>query len=252
LLVRRARMLPPARFGRWIGQSMLAGIGLFLMPALLAHLAASSISDFTRAGLMMLTPIFTVVLEPYLGDGQAHQGRGALLAAIAGAVGAFCIFPVFIPFTVSASAAFFAIILAAACAAASTCYAVRLVAVLPSKSIAPFAAVATATAAVGYAAVGLAVEPFVWHGLPAALLLSALVEAPALYLLFWLMRRLSASRITTRYLLAPAIAILTGAVMLRSPLVLRNWLGLGLIVPGAAYLLLSGEERSEETGLSLK
>ena len=52
---------------------------------------------------------------------------------------------------------------------------------------------------------------------------------PALLLLFWLMRRMAASRMTARFLLAPLLAILAGMALERSAPPLRGWIGMALL-----------------------
>jgi drug/metabolite transporter (DMT)-like permease len=75
-------------------------------------------------------------------------------------------------------------------------------------------------------------------------------------LLFWLMPRLSASRMATRYLLAPLFAILLGAVLLQSlhEIQPQTWLGLALMAAGAVWLMLASpdEQNAPASQLDLK
>jgi hypothetical protein len=52
-----------------------------------------------------------------------------------------------------------------------------------------------------------------WNALSTQLLGLLLIDLPALFLLFWLMRRLGASRMTARFLLAPLFTILAGMAL---------------------------------------
>ena len=81
------------------------------------------------------------------------------------------------------------------------------------------------------------------------LLWSIAIEVPALFLLFWLMPRMSAARMATRYVIAPLLAILVGAGLMRAALVPRTWLGLMLMAAGAVYLLFAPDEKPEELSL---
>jgi len=68
---------------------------------------------------------------------------------------------------------------------------------------------AAASASVGLLAASAIVEHQQWQSIRPDLLSAAwlaAVEVPALWLLFWLMRHMSATRMTTRFLLAPLIA----------------------------------------------
>jgi hypothetical protein len=167
-----------------------------------------------------------------------------------------CVFPVQIPQSVEAGAAFCAVILATACVAWTNCRAVPAAADLPEDSIAAFAAVGSGAAALGLGVASLLLERVVWNRQAIALELfwSAGVEAPALWLLFWLMPRMSAARMATRYVLAPLLAILIGMGLLRSGGEIRaqTWLGLGLMAAGAGRLLFASATGDDSKALSLQ
>jgi len=226
-MVRRAQWPRGRQF--WI--SVLIGLGLFVIPAGLLYTADRSVNGFARTALFTLVPVFTLVFGPYIGSTSGLQSRGGLLAALAGVAGALRVFPVEMPETVEAGWRSCAVILAAACVAA----------------------IAGAAATVALAGASACTERAMWHwdALLPELLWSAVVELPALLLLFWLMRRISAERMATRFLIAPLMAILIGAVLLRSTLTWRTSLGL-LVMAAAGYLLLSQEAENEPTGLSLR
>lgn len=152
-----------------------------------------------------------------------------------------------------AAIAFGAVILAAACVAAANCQAVRVVTTTPGRPDAPLAAIAGATAAVGLVAASALMESPAWGGsaLASELAWSAALELPALLLLFWLMRRMSAARMTTRFVLAPFMALVIGATLVRPALGLRAWLGLLLVAAGIGWLLLAPEEGPEASALPL-
>jgi drug/metabolite transporter (DMT)-like permease len=240
---RGQRLLPP----------VLVGLGLFLAPAVLVSLTMQWVPELTRVALFSLAPVFAVVLEPHIGHVVGPQSKGALPAALAAVVGMLCIFPIEIPRSPAAGIAFGAVVLAAACVSAANCQAVRVVLRTPGRPIAPLAAIAGATAAVGLAASSVLMEqPFLrWDTLVSEAAWSAAFELPGLFLLFWLMRRMSAARMTTRFVLAPFVALLIGAVVLRPALTPRTWLGLLLVAGGIGWLLLAPEEEPEESAQPL-
>lgn len=245
--------------GRQFWVPVLIGFGLFVVPAVLVQVAVGWVTPLSRAALFTLVPLFAVVFEPYLGESAERQlraGRGSLLAALAAVVGAMCVFPVQIPQSVEAGAAFCAVILATACVAWTNCRAVPAAADLPEDSIAAFAAVGSGAAALGLGVASLLLERVVWNRQAIALELfwSVAVEAPALWLLFWLMPRMSAARMATRYVLAPLLAILIGMGLLRSGGEIRaqTWLGLGLMAAGAGRLLFASATGDDSKALSLQ
>jgi drug/metabolite transporter (DMT)-like permease len=237
--------------GRQFARAAWVGLGLFLVPSLLVQLANRWVTDLTRVALFALVPIFAVVFAPYIGVSQPEP-RGALQAALAALGGMLCIFPVNLPDSIESGIAFCVVIVAAACAAAANCLAVGVASESGEESIAPFAAIAAATAALGFAVSSTLTERMVWRldAVTAELFLSAALGLVELLLLFWLMRRLSAVRMTTRYLFAPLIAAVFGLLYLRAPLSLRTGLGLLLLFAGAGWLLLAPHEEAESVSLT--
>jgi len=239
----------PAGRQLWIAAEI--GIGLFAIPALLMHFSYSSTSGFTRSALMTLVPLLAVVLEPYFRNDAAQQPRSGLVAALVSLAGALFVFPVTILGTVNAGIGFAAVVLAAISISVANCGAVRALALLPENSsvaMLPTAAIAAGAAALLLAIVELSVERAPWTGeaLAPQLLWSALIDLPALFLLFWLLRRLTAVQTAVRFILAPLLVILTGAFAMQQPMQLETWLGLLLMVAGACWLLVGGMEAGHE------
>lgn len=238
--------------GRQALEAMLAGIGLLAAPALLVHAAAGWVDALTRVALFSLTPVLAVVLEPYLGAEDAAQGRGALLPALVAVAGVLCVFPVELPGGPQAGLAWGAVMLAAACAAAANCRAVRAAREAAEWRVAPMAALAAATAALTLgAASGCTERMVVPRGLAAEAVWLLLVDLPALLLLFWLMRRMTAARMTLRFVLAPLAASLASVALLRPEVSLRAAVGLGLMAAGAVWML-ARHDAPEEDGRSLR
>jgi drug/metabolite transporter (DMT)-like permease len=240
--------------GREVWNWLVVGFGLFVVPAGLVYLSNESISGQTRVALFALAPVFAVVFEPYLGAGTRTESRNGLAAALVAVIGTLCVFPLALPGTMEGGMAFFGVILAAGCVAAANCRAVKLSAELRGRPVLPVAAIAGATAGVGLAAVSAMTERAVWNwsALGPELAWSAGVELPGLLLLFWLMGRMSAARMATRYVLAPWIAIVVGLMLMRPAVGVRIWLGMALVAIGAGWLLFSADDGTAGDGASLK
>jgi drug/metabolite transporter (DMT)-like permease len=258
-VVRRAKW----PHGRQIWIAVFIGLGLFVVPSWLVQLSGPWVPEFTRVALFSLVPVFAVVFEPYIGGVTGLHHRGDLIAALAAVGGTLCFFPADIPNSIEAGFAFCAVVLAAACIAATNCIAVKVANQLPARSVAPMAAIAGATAAVGFAT-SAAVESFAesgalaeqalwkWDSLAPELAWSAAIGLPGLLLLFWLMRRISAVRMTTRFVLAPVFAALFGLFFLQPVMGLRIWLELLLVAAGVGWLLFAPEEEADGASLPLK
>ena len=247
----------PLPGGRLLLTAIAVGLGLFVLPALLIACAQEIVPPLTRAALFALTPVFAVVLEPYLGRGQpgAGENRG-LLAALVGFSGALCLFPVGIPESITSAAAFCAVIVASLSVAAANCAATA--ATVPLESLPAFTAAMASAAAISLVTASAAIERSQWHAVFASpqqilpdLIWAAGVEVPALGLLFWLMPRMTASRMATRFLWPVVFAVPIAAVMFHAPLARRSWLGVLLMAAGAGYLLFFSERASEAPRLSL-
>ena len=239
--------------GRQMWTVVAISMGLFVIPALLVALSQAWASAFTRVVLFSLTPVFAVVFEPHISGATLSHSRGGLLAALVAVSGALCLFPLDFPGSIEATGAFAAVIAAVACLALANCHAVRFASDLQNADVAPSAAIACASAAIGLAAAsaltqGLAL-PRGMTGPENAWL--ALVTLPGLLLLFWLMRRMSATRMTTRFVLAPWLAVLASITLDRPTLTVRMVLGLVLMAAGAGRLLLAPEDTALDSDLSL-
>lgn len=167
------------------------------------------------------------------------------MASLVAVLGTMCVFPVDIPRSIEAGFAFCGIVLAAGCVAAANCYAVRAATESAQDSIVAFTAIASLSAAVSLGAIGALTERahWTWTLSRADLTWFALVDLPALLLLFWLLRRMSATRMTTRFLVAPLITNLVGLAILQPSVSLRAGLGLTLVAGGAGWLLFAPEEK---------
>jgi len=233
------------------GQRLLAaiwiGVGLFAIPAVLIHLAAGWISGLARTAVFALVPVFCVVLEPHLGEPVDRPIPQALPASLAALLGTLLVFPVRIPSSVEAAGALAIAILASICLAAANCYASVAFHGLGKGQAFPTVAVVASTGALSLGAASLFLERSRWQSTPLApgLLWAAAVELPGLLLLFWLLPRLSAVRLATRFVVAPLLAVSIGALLLGIALRPRTCLGLLSMAAGAGYLLLARRLEAE-------
>lgn len=235
--------------GRRLGQCVLVGVGLFLVPALLIHFSKEWISDLSRVALFSLVPVFALVFEPYFDSGSDSLSKSGLIASLAGVAGTLLVFPVDVPGSIAAGGAFCVLIGAAACIAAANCGAVYIAAYLPGRSLLAMVAIMSGSAAPGFALASELTErpTWSWSGVSSEFGWWAVVEWPALLLLFWLMRRMSAVPMTTRFLLAPLIANIVSLLLLRPTVSLRAGLGLLLIAAGAGWLLFRPESETNDS-----
>jgi drug/metabolite transporter (DMT)-like permease len=235
--------------GSMLGSTVLAGIGLFAVPTVLIEVAKGNIDAITRVALFSLAPVFAVVLEPYLGSGSTSQQRGGLVASLIAVCGTLLVFPLDVPQAGGAVLAICGILIAVASVAAANCLSVRLVCEQGAGSVLSFAAIATGSAAVALGIWSALFERHRWAS-PYVDPWTAL-DLLALVLLFWLMRRMTAVRMTTRFLIAPLLANLVSLAFLHPGVQARGWLGLLLIAAGSGWLLLAPEDEPAESGSSL-
>jgi len=223
------------------------GVGLFVMPAALAACAQGWVSNLDRVAVFSLTPVFAVVLEPHLQDNAPRQGKSALAGALAAVAGILLLFPLDIPGSFRAGAALCALVAAAFGIAATNCFAVRLARNPAARSTLPMAAQAGAASAICFAAAAAFMPhpSWRWSALPAQLVGLLLIDMPALFLLFWLMRRLAASRMAARFLLAPLFAIVAGMALEPTFPPVRGWLGITLLAGGAGWLVFAPAENPD-------
>jgi len=235
--------------GRSLLGAALIGVGLLALPAFLVELAKGLVDNSTRVALFSLVPVFAVVLEPYLGSASQTPQRGGLAAALVAVAGTALIFPLDLPRASASAAAFGGVMIAVASVAAANCTAVKIAQSQTTLSLFGFASIAAGSAAILLTIAGLSIEPHAW---PVAHINAwAIPDLLALVLLFWLLRRMSAVRMTTRFLIAPLMANLIALTFLRPGVQFRAWLGLLLIALGSGWLLLPPAGEPEQAGSPL-
>ena len=243
--------------GRHLLSAIAVGLGLFAIPAVLVSLATAWVSATTRVAIFSLVPVFAVVLSPHLGphvDADAEPSTmPGLIGALAAVAGTLCIFPLQLPNSIPSTAAIAALLFAALSLAAANCHAVHLARTAQTGSLAPLAAIASSSAATALVAASLLIEP-TSRSLSAFLpqpLWPALLPLPALLILFWLMPRMTATRMTTRFVLAPFMAVAIGIALEQPSVGLRIWIGLLLVAAGAGWLLFAPAEMPDADSLSI-
>jgi len=230
------------------------GVGLFVIPTWAAAFARGRISDFDGVAIFCLTPVFAVVLEPYLQNGPPHRGNGALAGCFVAIAGVFCIFPLETPGSFRAAAALGALLVAAVGAAAANCIAVRIASREAGRSVCSMAAQAAAASALGFGLMAVFVPRATWSTTALEVFLPRLflVDVPGLVLLFWLMTRMAASRMTARFLLAPLLASVAGLALERMLPPVRGALGLLLLAAGSGWLVFAPAESEGDGRISLR
>jgi len=244
-LVRRVEW--PGR--EFAGKAGLVGVGLFVIPTLLTGVARDRIDDATRVALFSLTPLFAVIFEPHLGihAGKDHESRGGFLAAMTAIAGTFLVFPVELPRSYGAAFLMIGVVGTAAWIAGANCTAVRMT--RQSPSVLTFTTVVSGLAALALEIFGLG---FRQHAASGVFFNGwTVLDLVALALLFWLMPRMSAVQMTTRYLIAPLMANLMSLALLRPHVDIQSWIGLLLIAAGAGWLMFAPAKTGDSDDFTL-
>jgi drug/metabolite transporter (DMT)-like permease len=244
-VVRRVRW--PARDLGW--KAALVGIGLFVVPAVLTSFAKERIGDGTRVALFSLTPLFAFLFEPYLGigAGEAVENRGGFLTAMTSIAGTLLVFPVELPRSYGAAMVMVWVVGTAVSIAVANCAGVRVA--RQSASVLTFAIVASGSAGLVLGIVGLALRdqvgsvPFDAWAMP---------DLFALALLFWLMGRMSAVQMTTRFVIAPLMANLISLALIRPHVDIQSWTGLVMIAAGAGWMVIGPGESGRQSAITLR
>src|SRR6185503_14678970 len=236
--------------GRVAFRTVLAGFGLFVVPAVLGFVAGEWIDGATRVALFSLTPLFAVIFEPHIGsNSEKGETRGAFAAAMIAVAGTFLIFPFELPHSYASAGAILGVLVAAGSVAAANCLGVELV---QQRGICrlTFAAVACGSASILLAIAGSI--GIVRRSSPISMDGWAVSDLVGLALLFWLMRRMSAVQMTTRFLIAPLLANLMTLALIRPHVEVQSWIGLLLIAQGAGWLVFAKADGIAASGRSFK
>lgn len=247
-------VLRQARQSNRRGVLVWAGIGLlmFAAPVMLVAVTHGWVSQLERVAIFSLVPVFAVVMEPHVGAAPS-QSNGALVASLIAVAGVLAIFPLAVPGSPAVFGAVLVVVAASGCAALGNCVAVRLAASMREISLASAAGAAGAAAAAAFVVVGACTERAQWRIPHNAVQIAWLIfiDLPAPLLLFWLLRRMSAVRMTTRFLLAPWFTVLAGIALEQPAITLRMVLGVALLGAGAGWLLFASDDGSSEKPIGI-
>lgn len=219
----------------------LIGFGIFALPTVFAHLAAHQVADQTRVILFTLTLLFAVVIEPFLGPAKANQAPGNMAAAIVAVAGALLLFSFRLPGSIEEAAWFGLLVFTAACIACINCRAVDVAQSSGAVSFAGSAAFGAGVAALVFASLSAAVEPhsLAYSKLWPEALWALIVDLPALLAFFWLLRNMTATRMTLRFVLAPLFTALLSIVLFLPAVSLQAATGIALMAAGAGWVLFA-------------
>lgn len=249
-LIRRAQW-PPMRVATGLGLvgMGLIGMGLFVVPAILTVIGEGRLDDSTRVALFSLTPLFAVICEPYLGThaGEDDESRRGFLAAMTAIAGTFLVFPVELPRSDGGAFVMVWVVGTAALIGAANCTAVRMARQIPS--LLPFTTFVSGSAALMLGIFGLVFRQHTasgmfFNGWTA-------LDLVALSLLFWLMPRMNAVQMTTRFVIAPLMANLMSLALLRPHVDVQSWIGLTLITAGSVWLLIAPADNGKSGTITL-
>ncbi len=226
----------------------LIGLGLFVSPAL-ARALPEPVPALTSVALLALVTVFAAVLEPYLGGAETLPSEHALPSAIACVAGVFLIFPVEAPRTFLATAGWIATVAVAACIAGVNCVGVALLRgsadeETPRLAVAPALAVAAGTGAMAMALLAIFrgdafQRSLQWSDIGWALFWPVFIDLPAIFLLFWLMRKMVATQMALRFVMGPLMAVIVEALALQQQLTAQTWAGLVIASAGLWWMLRS-------------
>jgi len=235
--------------GRGLAEAAMVGAWLFVLPLVLTEFARANVDESTRVALFSLTPLFAVVFEPYLGGDGAAVRRGGFVAAMVAVAGTMLVFPIEIPGSAASFLGFCAVVASSASIAAANCRGVRACEKAVDARLS-FATVVTIAAAVGLAALSIIVPQDRANALPLDAWTAP--DLGALGLLFWLMARMSAVRMTTRFLIAPLLANVVGLAIVRPHVSWQGWLGSLLIGMASGWLLAGPDEPADASSGTLR
>ncbi|MBS1802518.1 MAG: hypothetical protein JST28_04090 [Acidobacteria bacterium] len=229
--------------GNELRKALAVGVGLFVAPAVLNPFIKDQSEDTTRVALFSLTPLFAVIFERHLRRfDESHEIRGGFLAAMVAVAGTFLVFPVELPHSYASAFAMLAVIISAAVVAATNCLGVEIV---QRHDVCPLTlgAVSAVSASLLLGVAGLFQVLSGTSFMPIdAWAVSNLL---ALALLFWLMQRMNALQMTTRFLIAPLLANLMSLALLQPHVGFQSWIGLLLIAVGSGWMLFAPVEISD-------
>jgi drug/metabolite transporter (DMT)-like permease len=227
---------------RWREQEWLwlhlAGVSVLLLglPSVLGDWVSQGMSDITRAAFFGLVPFVVVVVA--MGRDLEPGVRRFFAPALAGFGGVLLLLPFGFPTSVRGQWTLGVLLMAIVMVGVASEWIYRLIRGFEMMEALAIVCLANA---VFLAACHFAGLPFSgsWSVASSLISIHSLYRLMELLLLVWLLREMSPVRLAARYLVVPLFTVLEGFAFLRPGLTVRMGVGLGLLVGGAGYLLLS-------------
>ena len=233
-------------------------VGLLLVPM-------AGMGRARDVSLLALIPFLCLELRPHfrLADGRA--GNGHRVAALACFGGAALVYPLPRFSTLSDGVAVGLALLAVGSLAGLSCLAAVELNGAGKRERGSFVAIASVTATLAQMLMwSVKAEFFVraakpgWpmhsaHGWwPTWALWTVCEELPAVWLLWWVVARLSAAQAATRFVIGPLLTVVVGTLLAQAGLSAEAWFGLAMMGAGSGVLLLARDEPEEPQRLALE
>lgn len=228
------------------GQVALAAVLLVGAPAVLTQAARGASPDTNVAIAFAFTPVAAVLVWGAVSN--AGMPMAALLASLIGAAGVLVVLPYELPASTRAWGALAKVVLAMVLTGVGSVWIYRLGRVV---HVALVMLVAAAANLVFLSLSEVSAGHLVWHGWSAAVWVAVLVQAAVFALTVWLAGAISPVKFSARFLIAPLLTIVEGAVLLRPGIDVRLVAGVTLLAVGVRWLF-AGEGRVDEKVLSLR
>jgi drug/metabolite transporter (DMT)-like permease len=213
----------------------------FAIPPIASAFAEGRAAAPTQILLFALLPsaVVLTVASQTAAFGATPDPRSKLVPSIAGAAGAFLLFPVTLP---ASNLSRLAVVLLVLSSVAAAIAAVRLHTKMHGLAILPSAAIAAGLCAVILGSACLLpplrqpIPSLSLQDLLSETILCLVFEAPILFLTLWLLRELPPIAFAARYLFIPFLAVTTLTLLERPTLTLYSLAGMALLLLGAIWL----------------
>lgn len=232
----------------------LAGMGVFALPGIAAHMVAGAISLATSSAMFSAIALLTLVALKFLGSREKASSWSrsswsrSLLGSVIGIGGVIVLLTADLP---QNRWGWLNFALLAGCCAAIAMFGIWLYSSLQGVPV------ATAVSLAGFGSAALLAAGITT--LPEISMLAvelecarcAVFDLPVVWLTAWLIREVSPGRMSARFILIPAVTALESFVWMRGGLDVRSGMAVaGMIVGGG--LVLFGEETEEIASLHLR
>jgi len=227
----------------------IAGSALFVLPAMVLHLAAGAVSESSGVALFCAVPVMTIVGASLFAE-EGSRLRGLLLPGVGALGGALLLFPMQTPGSPRGWLLFSSVMASCAVVAAASLWMHRLLEGM---------AIAAAVAAVGFTGavvLGLYGLELGWTTPTARILIGELLrcavfDLPIVWLTVWLIREVNPVRLSARFVLVPLVTATEGYLALHEAMDGKTLLAMAGMLVGGVMLLIK-DEPDEVPGLRLR